>query len=626
MWILSNSSGRKYFVSGDKDIHIVGRDASCNLMIEGDKSISRHHGHLKASPDKMILIDIGSTYGIFLNENIEKIIRLPQKEDIELKAGDNVRFGRFESKWTVEKIELSAVTSSVPSDEGQKLLEDMKVLCGKVSKAWSGACTHLVMPEIIITMKALLALVSEVPIVRPDYFSAFLQSIREGKEPPRVADFSPKIREDNLIEQNCSFQPDSERKKVFSGKRFIFLSREVMNLYQMVIQLAGGISMNIEADTLSQKSYVQLGTIVISSETRPGAREWDNVKKIEELLKDKGCRFIPEKEIALAIIYKSTRKFCNPRHDFSADFLTSANEKLDREIIVQDTPSFQEISPQKATNITLPETVQDPVSMTLSEKPMESSIQSHVEIPETLENDQPMHQEVPEPPKSEKRRRTSWITAEKEAPPPKSQKKTITHTEATSSGVNKKKAPENKSAPPSTSGEKRKLRSFLDSTLTDDFDTCFKKPRKKAPETLPVTSQRSTRSSAQSKSQESSLLPLSRSSVSSAPVNKSTLEIRSTGWLSKKFSEATLDDSSEVKEEKMEEDGEKSWIDSMKVSVETKVVEFSDSRMSSMVNEISKESESTNSRNFKAFKKKQTFIQQKFVEKLIQIGSKSRGE
>uniref|UniRef100_A0A1B0C9Q0 Uncharacterized protein n=1 Tax=Lutzomyia longipalpis TaxID=7200 RepID=A0A1B0C9Q0_LUTLO len=646
MWILTNSAGRTFFVSGDKDVHTVGRDPTCSLIIENDKSISRVHGHLKAFPERLIVVDTGSRYGIFLNENISKIVRLPIKEDVELKKGDAVKFGRFDSKWCVEKKEINALSSCLQGEEAEKWQKNMQVLCGKVQKTWTNTCTHLVMSEVVVTMKALLALVSGVPIVLPDYFAALLESVKMGTVPPKETDFLPPIREDNLSMQNCSFHPDEERRRVFEGKRFIFLSQEVMNRYEAVIQMAGGISVSIETSTPSQRSYVQLNTIVISSDTAPGAREWENVQKIEKNLKEKGCRFIPDKEIALAIVFKSTRKFCNPRYNFTTDFLTESSENnLRGEILVEDTPNFNK-TPLDRSHIELPETHPDHNSVIAIENPPLVQSEDLIEIPKSFEEavmeepkvaekphrtekapmlEKTTKQDVPqkqnEPQKhvelkaAEKRKRPSWRSADKDiaAPPGKTPKKNLEHMEANSLLADQENRPQ-RSEPAAPSGRKRKLKSLIDDPL-DYFETTVKKKCTKPPDKTPKPSSHIQDSSSASSSFTSS------SNLSNIPPSVT----KSTGWLSKKFFQISLEDS-EIKDEvKDEEDDENSkWVNSLKAAVKVQTKDM-DVSIRDITNEpvgtgTSNTTDNT-SRNFKAFKKKQKFISQKVVEKLVQISS-----
>ncbi|XP_059617791.1 nibrin-like [Phlebotomus argentipes] len=508
-------------------------------------------------------------------------------EAVELKAGDTVQFGRFHNSWTVESTSLSIVTSSLSASEVEKVAEDVRIVSGRLLESWSSDCTHLVMAHIVITMKVLLALVSEVPIVRPDFVTALVLSAQTPAKPPNPEDFMPDIQEENLNKATCSFHPDSERRTVFSGKRFIFLSQEVMKRYETVVRLAGGRAVSIETDKLSHNACIQVGTVVVSSSsTAPGARKWPKVQRIEKTLQANGHRFIPDKEIALAIIYKCTEKFCNPLYNFAANFLfCRPAERPKAEILAEETPAIEDCKDSpRPPKVTLPETLLDHASVILNEIPQA------LEIPETLPEPQV------EPPKAEKRKRSAWTRVEKDAGPSKRTR---------SAAV----APERR-RPESPSREKRKLKDLLNNSPEEEFSIVVKRARKKAPEAVIPKSQ-PVRSSARNKGQESAAVSLPKPPTFAEPVKISRCEMKSTGWLSKKFSEASLEES----EKEAEKSGD--WTDSLKACVQTKLMD------SSLADESS--SDSLSRKSFKAFKRKSSFVAQKIVEQLVQVDS-GRGE
>ena len=63
-----------------------------------------------------------------------------------------------------------------------KLLSDLGA--PKMSNVWSDDVTHLVMDEIILTIKAMNALAKGVPIVEPRYFSDLLSAVETKQSLP----------------------------------------------------------------------------------------------------------------------------------------------------------------------------------------------------------------------------------------------------------------------------------------------------------------------------------------------------------------------------------------------------------------------------------------------------------
>lgn len=66
---------------------VIGRLPSCDFVV-GDESVSRRHAMLIRQGDRVILTDLGSTNGTFLNGR--------WTAQAEVQAGDRVRFGKLE--------------------------------------------------------------------------------------------------------------------------------------------------------------------------------------------------------------------------------------------------------------------------------------------------------------------------------------------------------------------------------------------------------------------------------------------------------------------------------------------------------------------------------------------------
>ena len=73
--------GKIYSISGTGTL--IGRDPSCQICLsEGSKGVSRRHCQLTVQAGKLILTDIGSTYGTFIHET-----KIPVNTPVELHSG-----------------------------------------------------------------------------------------------------------------------------------------------------------------------------------------------------------------------------------------------------------------------------------------------------------------------------------------------------------------------------------------------------------------------------------------------------------------------------------------------------------------------------------------------------------
>ncbi|XP_040851500.1 nibrin-like isoform X2 [Ochotona curzoniae] len=170
--------------------YIVGRK-NCAILIEDDQSISRNHAVLTANfavtnlsqTDEIPVLTIkdNSKYGTFVNE-AKMQNHLPQT----LKTGDRVTFGVFESKFRVEYEPLVACSSCLDVSGKTALNQAVLQLGGLTVNSWTKECTHLVMMSVKVTMETICALICGCPIVKPEYFTEFLQAVQSKKQPPQI--------------------------------------------------------------------------------------------------------------------------------------------------------------------------------------------------------------------------------------------------------------------------------------------------------------------------------------------------------------------------------------------------------------------------------------------------------
>ena len=64
----------------------IGRDPEDGIFLD-DVTVSRHHAELAVSDDRLVLRDLGSTNGTYVNGS--------RHDEVELRSGDEVIIGRF---------------------------------------------------------------------------------------------------------------------------------------------------------------------------------------------------------------------------------------------------------------------------------------------------------------------------------------------------------------------------------------------------------------------------------------------------------------------------------------------------------------------------------------------------
>jgi DNA-binding CsgD family transcriptional regulator len=86
-WFLENisESGEKWLIPIDKSPFIVGRSQDCNLSLLS-KTVSRKHAEIYVKGNSLVLHDLESTNGTFINN-----VRLKDRADLE--NGDKINFG-----------------------------------------------------------------------------------------------------------------------------------------------------------------------------------------------------------------------------------------------------------------------------------------------------------------------------------------------------------------------------------------------------------------------------------------------------------------------------------------------------------------------------------------------------
>lgn len=132
------------------------------------------------------------------------------------------------------------VTSSVLNATAKNTLKQDLAKCqGKYVEKWSNKCSHLVVNEFLLTIKVLLALIEEIPIVTPDYFTEYRKSVESGTKPPDINKFNKPPITEQLLKSDFKYKYDSRRRSLFENKVFVFLKATSRNQMEDVIKACG---------------------------------------------------------------------------------------------------------------------------------------------------------------------------------------------------------------------------------------------------------------------------------------------------------------------------------------------------------------------------------------------------
>lgn len=330
--------GASFRILCDNDKYTVGRN-SCNLDLTGDASISREHAAIYPSPGKLQIEDCGSKYGIYLNENMERNKRTGAGKKIDLQPGFIVRFGRLENIWRLERSEFVILTSALTDDDKQLVKGYVGILDGRILDNWNDSCTHLVMSDVVITIKVLLALVKGIPIVRPSFLNEVIAAVQEKRpDLPDAVDFVPAITEPYILKESALFAVNLDRRRLFEGKTFVFMVRRHRARYESIIQMANGTCVSLDSDKIRKSNLVRENTVVVNYVPSLESQSSQDIVNVADYVIKYNKRLVHDSEIGLAILHCSIDRFCNPDHKLETDLIPSTESMTERIVMAEDTP------------------------------------------------------------------------------------------------------------------------------------------------------------------------------------------------------------------------------------------------------------------------------------------------
>ncbi|NXG94311.1 NBN protein, partial [Stercorarius parasiticus] len=313
-------SGEPYWLLSGTE-YVVGRK-NCAILIQDDQSISRRHAVLRVSrpettPSQSLSVPIltvtdTSKYGTFVNGS--KL----DGASVSLQSGDRINFGVFESKFRVEYEPLVVCSSCLDVAQKTALNQAIQQLGGLVVNEWTKECTHLVMVSVKVTVKTICALICGRPILKPEFFVELLKAIQSRQQLPNHENFYPPVDEPSIGTEKLDLSERHERKKIFCGKTFVFLTAKQHKKLGPAVILGGGeaklMTEGRKETSLLISPEVCVVDVGLTNSQMSGSDPMGNwADSILTVLQSKDLRAIPEAEIGLAVIFMSTEKYCNPQ-------------------------------------------------------------------------------------------------------------------------------------------------------------------------------------------------------------------------------------------------------------------------------------------------------------------------
>ncbi|KAJ6663912.1 hypothetical protein lerEdw1_008866 [Lerista edwardsae] len=330
--------------------YVVGRK-NCAILIENDSSISRSHAVLSVSHPQTSLTQCSafplltlkdtSKYGTFVNEE-----KLPSGSTRTLTSGDRVTFGVFGSKYRVEYEPLVVCSSCLDVSQKSVLNKNILELGGHVVNEWKEECTHLAMVSVKVTVKTICALICGRPITKPEYFDELIKAIKAKQCLPTPESFYPPVDEPTIKGEKLDLAMCPERKTIFKGKTFVFLTAKQHAKLSPAVTLGGGeaklMTEGIEdASALAAPDVCVVDVGVTNSQASILDLERRRIETIIDKVQRKKYRPIPEAEIGLAVIFVSTEIHCNPQRESGAEPATTSSvvpgQSLSQNALVNET-------------------------------------------------------------------------------------------------------------------------------------------------------------------------------------------------------------------------------------------------------------------------------------------------
>ena len=265
--------------------YVVGR-RDCDILIPNDMSISRKHAVVKVvhaesnlgNPEKPSVFHIKDVSKLGTQLANERIANGGEKD---LGNGDTLVFGTAGiSKYRVTCEPLVATTSCLATSSKKDVKRLVFRLGGHVVSEWCANCNLVIMSSLSVTIKVICALISQKPIVLPQYLDDVIKAIEGATKLPDPDDYLPVLTESQVNPVDISFTSNPNRKTLFKKKTFVFLSSTQHKKLHFALELGGGCTklMTENTNKNGDELIVADGTCVmlpdVASENTQTSKNW----------------------------------------------------------------------------------------------------------------------------------------------------------------------------------------------------------------------------------------------------------------------------------------------------------------------------------------------------------------
>lgn len=242
MWVLvAQKTGLKSSYLLTSYTYQIGRSTDLDIVLYGDKTISRLHAQLLIKPiqisetqlnddsyENIILTDCSSS-GTFVNN-------IKINGFVSLRENDTIRFGILETYFKLVKEPLIVTFGSVNDESKIKRL--LAQICGRIRDEYTNDCNYVISDRLELTNKTMRALLDEKPLITSSFLETLVKSAESKMDPPVPTNFRPKTYDHQI--ESLYFTHNERRKSLLNGIIFVFETRFFMDHMKHVITKSGG--------------------------------------------------------------------------------------------------------------------------------------------------------------------------------------------------------------------------------------------------------------------------------------------------------------------------------------------------------------------------------------------------